>query len=186
MIAGLLVAYGAKEGSTTEAVAELLSGIISGSTYKLSTTARSLAKHFMAYLQKELMPAFDALPLDLDLLSSRDKEQILDKLAEQGSAEKYLAYLLATSTTRQVQSALAALVKKIAPEMGHVVVKSPIALAGALKQEMRKHLKTDFIVFLIDTSLLGGLLIYRNGQLIDNSWLGRIKSLNPESLALKS
>lgn len=186
MIAGLLVAYGAKEGSTTEAVAELLSGIISGSTYKLSTTARSLAKQFMAYLQKELMPAFDALPLDLDLLSIRDKEQILDKLGEQGSAQKYLAYLLGTSTTREVQSALSALVKKIAPEMGHVVVKSPVALPGMLKQDIRKHLKADFVIFLVDTSLLGGLLIYRNGQLIDNTWLGRIKSLNVEALALNS
>lgn len=178
MIAGFLVAYGAKQGSTAEAVAELLSGIISGSTRRLSGTAKSLAKQFMTYLRKELMPAFDALPQDLDILSVKDKEVVLDKLSSQGSAEKYLAYLLSSSTTRQVQSGLAALVRKLAPDMGHVVVKSPVALQGDLKQEIRKHLKEDFVVFLTDTSLLGGMLIYRNGQLIDNSWLGRIKSLS--------
>lgn len=177
MIAGLIVAYGAKNGSTTETVAELLSGLINGSTYKLSTSAKSLVKSFMGYLQKDLLPLFDALPADIDMLSARDKETILDTVASSGPAGQWLAHMLETSTQRQVQSGLAALVRKISPDLGSVVVKTPVAVDANFKKEIRKSFKDDFVVFTTDTSLLGGILVYKNGQLIDNSWLGKINSV---------
>ena len=71
MIAGLLVAYGAQENAAVDTVAEVLSGIISGATYRLSSTAKTFAKHFVSYLNKDLLPAFDA---DRTNRSSQDSD----------------------------------------------------------------------------------------------------------------
>jgi hypothetical protein len=177
MIAGLFVAYGAQEHAEPKTVAEVLGGIITGSTHRLSASARVLAKHFVTYLNAELLPAFDALPTDLDFLSTKDKTAVLDGLAKTNSAGKWLAHLLESSTAHQVQSSLAVLVRRLAPELGSVIVKSPATPNVEFKKNVRKHFKTDFVVFTTDTSLLGGILIYRNGMLTDASWLGKIKSL---------
>ena len=177
MIAGLLVAYAADTGASSEAVAELIGGVTSGYTYRLSTPAKSLAKNFVAFLNTEVLPSFDALPAELNLMSTKDKEKVLDGLRKQSPATKWLAHLLESSTTHQVQSALSALVKKLAPQLGSVVVKTPTDLTTELKTQVRKHFKDDFVVFITDTSLLGGILVYKNGQLIDKSWLGKIKAI---------
>lgn len=177
MIAGLLVAYAAEHGASSKAVAELIGGVTSGYTYRISADAKSLAKQFVSYLQKDLLPIFDSLPADLDLLSTKDKQVILDKIAAQSATGKWLARLLSTSTTRAVQSALAALARRLAPDLGSVIIKTPLPMESDFKQQVRKHLSRDFVIFTTDTSLLGGILVYRNGQLTDNSWLGKIRNL---------
>ena len=178
MIAGLIVAYGAQEEVEAKTVAEVLDGIVAGSTHRLSVAAKTLAKQFVDYLGSELLPTFDELPNDLGFLPAKDKAGILKKLAQTNLVSRWLAYLLDISTTHQVQSSLSGLVNRLAPERGSVIIKSPVTLDAAFKKTIRKHFKSDFVMFTTDVNLFGGILIYRNGRLIDDSWLGKIKSLS--------
>jgi len=177
MIAGLVVAYGAEEGADARTVAELLNGIIAGSTRRLSTAAQSLAKRMAANINAELLPAFDDLPSDLGLLSAKDKSGTLNGLAKTSLVSRWFSHLLNISTTHQVQSGLAGLAHKLSPDQGSVIIKSPVPLDANFKKTIRKHFKSDFVTFVTDISLLGGIMIYRNGRLMDHSWLGKIKSL---------
>jgi len=178
MITGLLVTYGAQEQIEAKAMAEVLNGLSSGFTHQLSTPAKTLAIQFINYLNKELLPIFDALPANLDFLLSQDKARLLDNLAKTNLVDKWLAHLLTMQTTHQVQSSLANLVGRLDSELGRVTVKSPITPNVEFKANVRKHFKSDFVIFNTDNSLLGGLLVYRNSQLVDDSWLGKIKALS--------
>jgi len=117
------------------------------------------------------------LPNDLGFLPAPEKATILKNLGQTNSVSRWLAYLLNISTVHQVQSGLAGLVRRLDPELGSVNVKSPIELDADFKKAIRKHFRADFVVFTTDTNLLGGIMVYRNGRLMDHSWLGKIKSL---------
>jgi hypothetical protein len=129
------------------------------------------------YFNTEILPLLDSLPADLDFLSVQDKRAKLEALAKTDLASRWLAHLLDTSTVHQVQSSLAEMVGQLAPELGHVLVKSPMAFDAEFKKSLRKTFKSDFVIFTTDKNLLGGLLTYRNGRLMDDSWLGKIKAL---------
>lgn|GEM_PF-3200353 len=177
-MSGIVVAYGAEEGTEAATVAELLKGVVAGSTHRLSVAAQGLARRLAANINSELLPAFDALPNDLGLLPAKDRVDILKNLSQTSLVNRWFGYLLNVSTVHQTQSGLAKLARRLNPEQGSVIIKSPVALDANFKKAIRKHFRTDFVTFATDINLLGGLMIYRNGRLIDHSWLGKIKALS--------
>lgn len=54
-------------------------------------------------------------------------------------------------------------------------VQTPVVLSAEERAEMRARLPEVFVVFLTDQSLLGGIRRVAQGNIIDNSWLGRVQ-----------
>ncbi len=67
-----------------------------------------------------------------------------------------------------------------------IVVQSPKELSKELKHEIRKYYmgvyKNSFVEFQINPQIIGGIRVFVNGDVVDNSWLAEIQKISSLSL----
>lgn len=130
------------------------------------------------FLTEDLALKIDHLDSDYYLLASADRQKVVDKLISSDSQlAQSLKSLLLNRTYQQLSSAINKLAKKV-QDAAFVLVQSPREMNSELRREVRKKLAAEnpysLPTFQINHKLIGGLRVFKNGESIDQSWLGRV------------
>lgn len=132
------------------------------------------------YLTKDFASLVDKLPPDFIWLSEKQKNEQLAQLDCSGSELDVLRNYF----TQEIDRAIEKTVQMYQADKKIIYIQSARSLPVSLRAEVRSHYQDSFVSFQANKSLLGGLKIFINGQVIDNSWVGKLQQWS--TLALSS
>ncbi len=133
-----------------------------------------LATSFMRFFRDECEPFLDSIA------DAGESKSVIEAFQGKWIVEHVLGDILLKSNAREMQKMLRDLYKRFESDKPLVVVRSPRELSQKTKQHIRNFYDSG-VVFERDANLVGGLMIYRDGIIIDKSFssiLSRIPSLS--------
>ena len=144
-----------------------------------SPSCTDLLNAFAHYIEKEILPIIDALPISFFITTNEEKEKILDSLCPKGYLSKNILHtFLLSASYEETQDILKNIILKIHPEKENIIVQSAREISPEIKGQIRKTFgEKAAVTFQVHRSLLGGMLIYKNGEIMDSSWIGKITAL---------
>jgi len=136
-----------------------------------------LIEAYFNFIKKEVVPTFDKVSVNFFIASKENKRLLLGKIFSKNTLFfKTLCSFLITASNEETQEVFSNLAKKVNNEL--LIIQSARECNPLLKEEIRnKFGEKSFVLFQVNTRLLGGMLTYRNGKIIDSSWLGKVNSL---------
>jgi len=147
--------------------------------YLFSKEENILLKSYFNFITKEVIPVFDKISVRFYIASKEDKELLLEKVfTNDGLFFKSFCSFLTIASSEEAQDLFVSLAQKVKGGNRIITIQSARECNPALKSEIRSHFGEDhFVVFQVNTRLLGGMLIYKNGEIVDSSWLGKVNAL---------
>jgi len=138
-----------------------------------------LLKGFSEFVNSKIIPVFDKISIKFFIASLSDRKVLLKKVfATDDLFHKTLRSLLLNASNEEAQGMFSEIFKKGNPGGSLVKIQSAREATVVLKNEIRQEYgKESFVVFQVNTRLLGGLLVYKDGKISDFSWRGRVNSL---------
>jgi len=138
-----------------------------------------LLEVFVNYLNEIIIPLYDKISVRFYVASVEEKKALLEKLFSDNSlCFKMVRNFFSRSTGEEIQKLFGEIVKKGFVNSKTIIIQSAHECLASLKNEIRSHYGKDyFLIFQVNTSLLGGMLIYKDGVIQDSSWLGKISAL---------
>lgn len=121
---------------------------------------------------------------DFPLLKTLRSFIVRDLTASQPTDERTSALIeairaLADENEQELESAILKSVARF-PDVSRIRVQTALPLSNEEKNKMRDHFNQDdqtcHLTFVVDSSLLGGMRIFKDGTLFDVSWARRIGS----------
>lgn len=139
----------------------------------------ALLKCFTTYLSNNIIPVFDKISVKFFIANADEKTTLLEKIfTDQGKFIGLLKNFLGISTIEESHRVFSMIAKKAYLQTQNVIIQSAAECTPSLKNEIRKHFgQKTYVAFQVNSSLLGGMLVYNDGRIIDSSWLGKISSL---------
>lgn len=145
---------------------------------KTIITQNSFFKAFNDFLVNDLGKKIDYLDGEFYLMPKDHRNMIVEKLI---STESLLAQALRNIMLHYTYQQLVAEINNIGSksiDAAYIMVQSPREIDIQLKKEIRDKLQTKYPntlpVFQINKNLIGGIRIFENGQVVDESWLSRV------------
>lgn len=134
---------------------------------------------FNKYLRSSIVPIYDKLATTFFIESSQEKEAVLDQsFADSSNFSILFKLFLQHASNEEVSMLLTKIFKSSHPAGGIIIVQSARECSPELKFEVReKYGENNFVIFQVNTRLLGGLLIYQDSKISDTSWLGKVNAL---------
>ena len=144
-----------------------------------SSNLLNILKAFVKFIELEIIPAVDSLPISFFVSNEKERRSILDKVIQKESLSKGVIYdFILNASFEEVQNTIKNVIFKIYPERKNIMVQTARECNSELKNEIRtKFGDNSFVSFRVSKNLLGGMLTYKNGKIINSSWLGKIISL---------
>ena len=136
---------------------------------------------FANYLSGDFAAALDKVDGKLFFKNYADKEKLAKKLvtgntAADSAAPSILISHIPDEINRQISQTLANI--KSAPQ---IIVQSANSIGHLKKSKMRNYFRSKyenaFVEFQINKKLLGGIKVFENGKVTDNSWEGKIAKI---------
>ncbi len=136
-------------------------------------------KALLEFLVQELSMKIDYLDGNYYLLPREDREKVIEKLINTKSTlAETLRAILINKNYQQLTAEINRLAGKII-ETPFLIVQSPREMNMELKREIRQTLSKDhpysLPVFQINKKLIGGIRIFKDGEVQDHSWLSRVE-----------
>ena len=144
----------------------------------LVTEPPKLFVEYIQFLQQHCIPILDSLNIFFYIHKAEKKKAILQEMMERKtSAQKVLFEIFLNQSYENIQKQLSRIFQTAGVTQSTIIIQSAKECSQNIKQEIRKHFPQSFVMFQVHRSLLGGLRIYKDGKLIDHSWLGKITTL---------
>ncbi len=162
-----------------------LKGLISFSTgnNNQDLTGNGLAHGIAIFWVNNFAGKLDSLAIDFYMLSQKEQEAHAEKLLKSDSLlGETLKEIVVTLTAQELMSQISEFTRKV-KETPYILVQSPREVDHDLKQAIREQLREEygelsFAVFQINRNLIGGMRIFADGKVVDNSWLSRINYIS--------
>jgi len=131
------------------------------------------------FLLEKIVPVLDKISVKFFVASKEDKLALLEAIfPEKGLFFDNLKSLLLVSSNEEVQELFSIISKKINKTGSLIKIQSARECSPSLKGEIRSQYGENyFVTFQVNTRLLGGMLIYKDGKITDSSWIGKIHAL---------
>ena len=137
-----------------------------------------LAKSFVEFIRTQLVGDLDTVGLKYFLQDVAEKQGFLKRyFPKKGLLYETMRGLLATISYESLQNGLQDLITLVEPNIENVRILSARECSTDIKKEIRSEFKDSHVMFKVDTSLLGGMLLHINGKIVDNSYLGKLSLL---------
>ncbi|KKP36471.1 hypothetical protein A2483_03085 [Candidatus Peregrinibacteria bacterium RIFOXYC2_FULL_33_13] len=157
--------------------------------YLMQTDSDKFIKELNAlvhFLKKEpLQKSHDCLIEAICEYFIKEFAEILDdqnEYLENKNINALLIDFLVNNSYQEITEAIDKFLRNIEPETKYIVIQAPRKLNKEVKKEIRKILlkkyKFAFPIFQVNSSLIGGIRIFIDGETIDNSWAGKINKIN--------
>lgn len=162
-----------------------LKGLVSfsGGNQGQDLTKNLLAQAIATFWVNNFASKLDRLDIDFYMLSQEKQEKhIAEILSSDSLLGETLKEIVITLTSQELMSQISDFTRKV-QETPYILVQSPREIAHDLKQEIREQLREEygeraFPVFQINRNLIGGMRLFIDGKVIDNSWLSRINYIS--------
>lgn len=131
------------------------------------------------FLTENLSNKLDVLDADFSKMSHKDQVKVVEKLVPSNTKlGTSLKDLMLYNSTQEIYQGLNEFLGAVT-NTPYVIVQTPTEISQDLKKEIRaeltKELKTNCLpIFQVNKNLIGGLRVFIDGEVTDNSWLGRI------------
>jgi len=144
----------------------------------LSVHGSPFFKALAEFLTGPFAAKLDVLDKHFYLLSPGKRAVLAEELIKSESAvADALRQLLSTYSYQELAQAILALLQNFS-DAPSILIQSPREVDVELKKEIRAHLTKEnplsFPVYQINKNLIGGLRVFKNGQVMDHSWLSRV------------
>ncbi len=138
-----------------------------------------ILKAFFDFLRVQVIDVFDKVSIKFFVASKEEKTMLLDRLFPRDELFfKSLKPFLIIASSEEFQEILTTIFQKAYPERSLVTIQSARECSSSLKEEIRQNFEKDsLVIFQVNRRLLGGMLVYKNGEIQDLSWLGRVNNL---------
>ncbi len=142
--------------------------------------ANAFFKAVLEFFTGVFADKLDKLNADFYSFKEKDRWRVVSELIKgESHLAESLRLLLMNYTYQDLSAELINLGQRVV-NAAYVVVQSPREITPKLKQEIRHSLLKEqplaFPVFQINKKLIGGLRIFKNGQVHDHSWVARVQS----------
>lgn len=153
--------------------------VLSLKDLELITSTSPLLKNFVTFVSKEIIPIVDKLSVNFFIADTRSKKIILDKILEdKGMFNTILKYFLEETSNEESQKVFFQILGKVNPKQKQITIQSARDCGPSLKTDIRSHYGNDYFVFFqVNTNILGGMIIYKDGEIQDLSWMGKLNNL---------
>ena len=148
--------------------------------FKRSAPGSDLRRMHLGLITDGLMPLLNRLPEEFFSSSADGRVALIEKQIEPGSLRALAQEVFRSGTYASLASDLHALARSFAP-CPLVTVQSATKLDPERREEIQRALTashpSSLIVFQTKAELAGGLRIFADGVLVDQSWRGRLSAL---------
>lgn len=146
------------------------------SRQQLRIDANGLAIALSNYFMIEVATLLDRIPL---MFYSMRVDQKRKSLEEQGKLPDVFIEFLSTMNHQQIFEEIFDFLRKVIPEVPYIVVQSARDSKPEVKKEIRSFFSKEygnvFPAFQVSKYLYGGMKVFINGSITDQSWLGKIE-----------
>lgn len=135
-----------------------------------------ISSSFMEFFRKECEPFLD----EFTELSSEQKKTSVSAFQKRWIVQHVFWDFLIKTNSREIQRMLSNLYKRFESDKPLVMVRSPQELDQKIKRKIRDYYNS-WVVFERDKNIVWGLIVYRDGVIIDRSFsaiLSRIPSFS--------
>lgn len=136
----------------------------------------AIVQAFLGEFRELCEPRLDALDQEFFDAPKKKRWKTMSTWSS-SSLLKVLVEFLSTARSHEVQSMIREVYETFSDKEGIVMVTSPRSLDAKVKQQIRKHYGTG-VVFHVDTSLVGGISIYKDGRICDKSFSSLLSRLS--------
>ncbi len=155
-----------------------------GGSAKHELFSNALAKYFL----EEFALRFDQLDQAFYAMTSEQQQKRLELLfPESTTFFSELKHQLLFSSPQEVTEKIIAFLRQLSAS-ALILVQSPVFLEAAFKQQIREQMQKDyprsFVSFQVNAQLMGGLRVFLDGEVIDNSWFSRVQKIRQLSSLL--
>ena len=138
----------------------------------------ALFKAAVEYFTNRFAERVDALESAFYLMKSEDRQKKVEELIDCDSpVANEIKKLLVFTSYQELCEQINALAKAVSGS-AHIIVQAPREIDLELRKDIRKKLTDEnpmsFPVFQINKKLIGGVRVFKNGEVIDHSWLSRV------------
>lgn len=145
---------------------------------EISVKGSPFFKALAEFLAGPLASKMDLLDKHFYLISPVKRAQMAEELIKGETAlANALRQLLSTRNYQELAQAIVALIHKVSARPT-ILIQSPREVEPEVKKEIRAHLTEEhllnFPVYQINKNLIGGLRIFKDGHVVDHSWLSRV------------
>lgn len=138
--------------------------------------APRLICEFCTWFADNMIGKLDKIDSSFYLLPKNKQKDFLVTIFGSSKIEQLFAKKILNSTYKSLQI----LMKDILcldTKKNTVIIQTPVDCTPELRSSIRKEYSKFFVLFDIKKSLLGGMRIFKDSQLDDRSWLGKIEKL---------
>lgn len=131
------------------------------------------------FITENLSNKLDVLDATYAKMNHKDQVSVVEKLVPSNTRlGTSLKDLMLYNSIQEIAQGLNEFLGAVT-NTPYVIVQTPTEISQDLKKEIRteltKELKTNCLpIFQVNKNLIGGLRVFINGEVTDNSWLGRI------------
>jgi hypothetical protein len=140
-----------------------------------------LVNTITSFLTEDITNIIDQLDTEFFFIPEKERFKTLSKHFTLSHLGKYMLEKISCSTYQELNEEIYTTLNNI-KEIPVTLVQTPVELNADQKLQVRKHFLKEntysFVEFQITPSLLGGIKVFQNGHIIDNSWRAKISSLN--------
>lgn len=174
----------AEEKSATEAVLADIKSVVDFVSNGDETSLKnsSILRDSLKNLCGDFMVALNSLDREFYGMNFEDRSQAVSKIwKDKSGSGMELANVLTNFNYQEITRSLQSLLE-VAFDSPYLVVQTPVEMDQKLKKEINKQLVGEFdmpviVKFQVNKAILGGMRIFRNGQVEDKSWMGRIEKI---------
>lgn len=135
-------------------------------------------KAMVEYFSGKFAQRVDQLDSHFYLASVAERKKQVEEMIEcEAPIGIAVRKLLIHTSYQQLCSEIGSLAKSVV-NAPHIIVQSPREIDLELRKDIRKKLSEEnplsFPVFQINKKLIGGVRVFKNGEVIDHSWLSRV------------
>ncbi len=155
----------------------LLEFLRRGVVTKHAHFTNALAKYFL----EDFTLRFDQLDQAFYALHYEEQQKKLETLfPESTTFFSELKRQLLFSSPQEITEKIASFLRQLSPTP-LIVIQSPVFLDAAFKKQIRAEMQKthprSFVSFQVNAQLMGGLRVFLDGQVIDNSWFSRVQKI---------
>jgi len=144
-----------------------------------SNNKKPILSGYYEFLSLNVIPVLDKISVKFFVASKEDKMSLLKIIFNNNGIffDNLKSFLLSASNEEE-QEIFSIIAKKINKTISLIKIKSARECTPSLKTEIRNHFGENyFVIFQVNTRLLGGMLVYKDGKINDSSWIGKINAL---------
>jgi len=148
----------------------------------LITKDNALLTAIAEFLTINLSTKIDQLHVEFYRLKAYEQAKQIEELVSSHTLiAQTLKEMLVKASLEELTQAVYKFIKSVV-EVPYIIVQTPREMSAELKKEIRNNLREhnhalSFPIFQINKNLIGGLRVFVNGKVTDNSWLGRINHI---------